>query len=104
MISELESGSHHLSAEGRYLVDSTHLWLVVLNLKSLSFKSVALHLIVIVGAQCVNILLSSEFFKSLNTVMDREQFLDAVVVITDIVAVFKNSKSTIDLILKHFSF
>ena len=72
----------------------------VVHFETLSRKSVVLHALVIVGADCVKVFSLGKLLKLLLSGVHREHLLDAVVVVTHVVLVLKDAKCTLDLVLK----
>ena len=82
------------------LGDATELRVVVAHAEAFAFERVRLHLLVVVGADGVKIGPLAELFELLRRLVQAEDLLDAVIVITHVVPVLKDAERSVDLVLE----
>jgi len=71
----------------------------VLHFEALALESVGLHALVVIGANSVKILSLRQLLELFWGLVEIEDFFNAVIMVTNVVAVLENSKSSVDLIL-----
>ena len=67
----------------------------------MSLEGELLHAVIVPGTNGVEIGSCSELFKKLWCIVNREEFLDAVVMFTDVVLVLEDSEGSVNLIFVH---
>lgn len=72
----------------------------VVHVKTLASHSVGLHALVVPGADSVEVGPLSELLELLRGLVEAENLLDAVIVVTHVVLVLVHTKSPVDLILE----
>ena len=82
------------------LVDTAEGWVPVLHFEALTLEGVGLHALVVIGAHSVKIFSLGQLLELLWGLVEIEEFFNAVIMVTNVVAVLENSKSSVDLILK----
>jgi hypothetical protein len=80
-------------------LDSSGFWVIINILKSLTFKSSLLHFKVVEGTDGVEVWFGSKLLKEVLSVIEVEDFLDAIEMLSNVVLVGKDSKRFVNLIL-----
>ena len=96
-IQVLNSQGSQCSSQFGDLCDALDFRVVVLVLEASAFDSMGLHLVVVVGADGVDVFPGCELLEELLGVVKLEDFLDAVKVLADVVLVLEDSKCSVDL-------
>ena len=79
--------------------NATHLGVVVAHAQTFSFECVGLHALVVVGADGVKIGSLAELLELLRSLVQAENLLHAVVVVTHVVPVLEDAERSVDLVL-----
>ena len=78
------------------------LWVIIFKLETIAFEGVLLHFMIIECADGINVWLSGKLLKELLGIVEIEDFLDAVVVLSYVVLVGVNAKWLVNLILHYY--